>query len=219
MSRAYDHLRREVLRRAAERVRLLAILLHDLSKTKVSKHDVAIVIQKDILWLQITIDDVAFVEIPEGECYLCRVKFCLFFRKALLLGEVLKELAALNELHDEVDSVSFLEDVVHPDNERVIDLVKDQLFDLERLYGLMLNHYILPDALHGVILAISTIFDQVDFSESASPDNTDELEVIERHLSHSGSSIKQTRAGGATPVGLICWNFSVKWSLLRLSLC
>lgn len=71
------------------------------------------------------------MQISEGECYLCRVKFCLFFGKALLLGEVLKEFAALNELHDEVDSVSLLEDVVHSDYERVINLVKDELFDLE----------------------------------------------------------------------------------------
>ena len=44
---------------------------------------------------------------------------------------MLKEFAALNELHDEVDSVSLLEDVVHSDYERVINLVKDELFDLE----------------------------------------------------------------------------------------
>ena len=74
------------------------------------------------------------MQISEGKCYLCRVKFCLFFRKALLFGEVLKEFAALNELHDEVDPVSFLEDVVHPDYERVVNLVKDKLFDLERFY-------------------------------------------------------------------------------------
>ena len=62
---------------------------------------------------------------------MCRVKFRLLLGKALLLGEVLEELTALNELHDEVDSVSFLEDVVHPDDERMINLVKDQFFDLE----------------------------------------------------------------------------------------
>ena len=65
---------------------------------------------------------------------MCRVKLRLLFRKALLLREVLEELAALNELHDEVDSVSFLEDVVHPNDEGMINLVKDQFFDLERLY-------------------------------------------------------------------------------------
>ena len=157
------------------------------------------------------------MQISEGKCYLCRVKLCLFFREALLLGEVLKEFAALNELHDEVDPVSFLEDVVHPDYERVINLVKDKLFDLERFYWLVLYHNIFPDALHGIMLAITTVFNKVNFSKCTSTNYTDELKVIESYFSHSGSSIKQTWAGGATPASLINWNFSVKRSLFRLT--
>ena len=83
----------------------------------------------------------------------------------------------------------------------------------------MLYHYILPDALHSVMLVIASVFNKVNFSESSSTNYTDELKVIESHFSHSGSSIKQTRAGGATPVGLINWNLSIERSLLRLLLC
>ena len=83
----------------------------------------------------------------------------------------------------------------------------------------MLDYYVLPDALHGVMLATDSVFDEVNFSKSASPNYTEELEVVECHLRHCGSPIKQTRAGGATFVGLINWNLSIEGSLLRLSLC
>jgi hypothetical protein len=36
---------------------------------------------------------------------------------------MLEKLSALNELHNEVDAVGFLEDVVHSNDEWVIDLV------------------------------------------------------------------------------------------------
>ena len=41
-----------------------------------------------------------------------------------------KELSSLNELHDEVDAISLLENVVHPDDKRVVHLMKDELLNL-----------------------------------------------------------------------------------------
>ena len=78
------------------------------------------------------------------------IKLRLGLREALLLGQVLEQLATLDELHDEVDAVGLLEDVVHADDERMVHLVKDELLDLEGFDGLMLNHHVLPDALHRI---------------------------------------------------------------------
>ena len=44
---------------------------------------------------------------------------------------MLEKLTALNELHYEVNSVSFLENVVHSDYKRVVNLVENELLDLE----------------------------------------------------------------------------------------
>jgi hypothetical protein len=44
----------------------------------------------------------------------------LFFRESLNLHEVLKELAALHKLHDEVDSEIVLEHILHSHKERVV---------------------------------------------------------------------------------------------------
>ena len=66
---------------------------------------------------------------------------------------MLEELATLDELHDEVDAVGFLEHVVHSDDERMINLMQNQFFNLKRLYGLVLDYNIFPDAFHGIVCA------------------------------------------------------------------
>lgn len=93
------------------------------------------------------------MEVAEGEGDLRCVELCLLLRKALLLGQVLKKLSSLHKLHDEVDAIGFLKDVVHANDERVIDLIEDHLLNLERLDRLMLNDHVLSHCLHGVVLA------------------------------------------------------------------
>ena len=65
------------------------------------------------------------MKIADCECNLCGVKLCLGFREAFLFRKVLEELTSLDELHDEVNSVSFLEHVVHAYDEWVIDLIQN----------------------------------------------------------------------------------------------
>ena len=45
---------------------------------------------------------------------------------------MLEELTALDELHNEIDTVGFLENIVHSEDEGVVDLVEDELFNLKR---------------------------------------------------------------------------------------
>lgn len=44
-----------------------------------------------------------------------------------------KEFTALDELHDKVDAVGFLENVVHPNDERMVHLIEDKFLNLEGL--------------------------------------------------------------------------------------
>lgn len=85
MARANDHLRREILGRAAEGIGLFPALLHDLGKAEVGEHDVAIIVEQDILRLQVSVDDVAGVEIADCEGDLRGIKFGFLLRKSLLL--------------------------------------------------------------------------------------------------------------------------------------
>jgi len=81
---------------------------------------------------------------------------------------MLKKLSTLDELHNEVDAVSFLEYVVHPNNEWVVDLVKDELLDLKRLDGLMLNHNVFADGFHSVEPVRDLVPHEVNLAKSTS---------------------------------------------------
>jgi hypothetical protein len=47
---------------------------------------------------------------------------------------MLEELTALDEVHDEVNSVGFLKNVVKTYDERVVDLTKNQALDFQTFY-------------------------------------------------------------------------------------
>ena len=66
------------------------------------------------------------------------------------LDQVAEELAALDELHEEVDAELVLEHVLHVHEERVVNLAQNILLQLDVLHLLILQNYVLPDALHGV---------------------------------------------------------------------
>ena len=116
---------------------------------------------------------------------------------------MLEQLATLDKLHDEVNTISLLENVVHANNERMVDLVEDQFFDLKRLNWLMLNNDIFSDTFHGIIFITCLAVNQEYFAESTSTDDTDELEVVPGDLRHSSSSIEQAWAGFAPSCNLI----------------
>jgi hypothetical protein len=65
MTRPTNHLRREVLRRAAERVGLFSVLLNNLGETEISQHDVAVLVEENIFGFQISIDNVAAVQVAK----------------------------------------------------------------------------------------------------------------------------------------------------------
>ena len=106
-------------------------MLHDLGEAEVCQHNITIIIQQNVLWFQIAVYDVTLMKVTECKSNLRGIKLRLGLRKALLLRQVLEELSALNKLHDEVNTVGLLEDIVHAYDERVVHLVKDELLDLK----------------------------------------------------------------------------------------
>ena len=71
------------------------------------------------------------MQVSKCQCDLCCVKLSFFLREALHLRKVFEEFSALNKVHNEVDAIGLLKDVVHPDDERMVHLQQDQLLDLE----------------------------------------------------------------------------------------
>ena len=68
-----DNLGREVIGRAAEGVRLVGELHRVLCQTEVGDAHVTLEVQKDVLRLQITVNDLERVEVVQRRGDLCRV--------------------------------------------------------------------------------------------------------------------------------------------------
>lgn len=69
MACSLQHLWRHVLRRSAERVRLLSLRNH-FGETEISNSDVAINVNEDILWLNVSVNYVSLVQVLDAQQYL-----------------------------------------------------------------------------------------------------------------------------------------------------
>ena len=102
---------------------------------------------------------------------------------------MLEKLAALDELHDEVDSVRLLEDIVHPNDERMVHLIQDELLNLQRLDRLVLNDDVLSNDFHGEVLVLLFVPNEINFAKGAPSNDADQLKVVESHLCDSRSPV------------------------------
>ena len=81
-------------------MRSLSFWYH-LCQSKIGNSDVAIHVHKNIFWLDIAIDDIAFVQIAEAKEYLAEVELGQLFRELALLEQVGEKLTACADVHDE----------------------------------------------------------------------------------------------------------------------
>ena len=91
---------------------------------------------------------------------------------------MLEKFSSLDKVHDEVDAESFLEDIVHANNKGVIHLVENEFLNLERIDWVVLDDHILSDALHRVQLPILFATDQIHLAKCATPNDTQQFEVV-----------------------------------------
>ena len=66
MAVALNHLRREILRRPAERVALVIFVFFYFSQTEICQVEVPILIKQDILKLQIPVQDILLMQMANG---------------------------------------------------------------------------------------------------------------------------------------------------------
>lgn len=132
MSRPDNHLWCQVLRGTAKRIRILLVIdVENFCEPEVGQHNVAVLVQQDVLRLEISVNNFGVVEVAKGKSNLCCVKLSLVFGEALLLRKVFEELSALDKVHYKVDPVGFLEDVVHADDEGMVHLQQYKLLHLK----------------------------------------------------------------------------------------
>ena len=91
---------------------------------------------------------------------------------------MLEKLTTLDELHDEVDAVCLLEDVVHANDEWMVHLVQYELLNLQRLDRLVLDNHIFPNAFHRLVLVVQLVVNQVYLAKSSPSNDADQLEIF-----------------------------------------
>lgn len=105
------------------------------------------------------------MEVSKSDCYLCRVKFYSLFRKASLFSEVSKKFSTRNELHDEIDTIRTLENVLHGYYEWIANLEKDKLFKLNVLKRVIVENDVFSYAFHCIKALILWKIDQINLNK------------------------------------------------------
>ena len=94
-------------------------------KSKVRDLDVALVVEQDILWLEVAVDNSVLVEHAQGFDQLCCVKAGSPLTELLVLPQVIEQLSAIQEVHHKVQLCGSLERIVQFHNEGTVDLLKN----------------------------------------------------------------------------------------------
>lgn len=76
---------------------------------------------EDVFRLQISVDDAFRMQVSQGEGHLRCKELGLGFREHFHVDQVTEKFSSLHEFHEEIDAVLVLEDVLHVDEERVVD--------------------------------------------------------------------------------------------------
>eukprot|EP00445_Apocalathium_hangoei_P044165 CAMPEP_0203985106 /NCGR_PEP_ID=MMETSP0360-20130528/5105_1 /ASSEMBLY_ACC=CAM_ASM_000342 /TAXON_ID=268821 /ORGANISM="Scrippsiella Hangoei, Strain SHTV-5" /LENGTH=357 /DNA_ID=CAMNT_0050924347 /DNA_START=244 /DNA_END=1313 /DNA_ORIENTATION=+ len=170
-----DDLGCQVLGRPAHRLR--RDVVHDalLAETEVRHLDVTVTIQKQVLRLEIAVDDAEAVEVCYGRGRLRRVEACAALGEAASAAEVVEELATIAEFHDHVELLRRLEGVVQVHYEGVGHGLQDASLGLRVLDLVPLDDVFLAEHLHGVDLLSTHVPHEHDLAVGALAQHLDEL--------------------------------------------
>lgn len=96
------------------------IFLQNLRNAHICNSEVALLIQNQILWLNVPMDNILFMHVFQSEYEARDQKFALCFCKLFLLNHVVPKIAACQQIRHEIQKVSILKRVVHVAEERVM---------------------------------------------------------------------------------------------------
>jgi hypothetical protein len=143
-----DHLRGSVTRRPASSLESLTVFI-GITKPKIDNFDAFVMVQEEIFWFEISMDDVESMDILNPCDDLLEELAGLFFFNSIVRNDVFEEFTATGILHDQIELAGGLDDFVELDDVGVADQFQDMnfsgnpfdivnicyLFFLENLYG------------------------------------------------------------------------------------
>ena len=108
----------------------LAVAFKNLGKAEVSKTDVAIFVHQDVLWLQVSVDDILRVQMTQSHGHLNGVETGSLLWEPGYLSQVHEQFTATDESHDEENLVVSLEHVAHAHQEWMVSLEQNIFLEL-----------------------------------------------------------------------------------------
>lgn len=108
-----ENFRRQIFGCATETVSLVLSILEKLSKPKVSKTNVSVLVHQYIFRFQVSVDNLVAVQIAKRKDNLCRNELDSWLAKPLDLVEVVVDVASRHILQKEVNPQLVLKHIVH----------------------------------------------------------------------------------------------------------
>jgi hypothetical protein len=138
---------------------------------------------KHIFRLQVSVQNLFAVEMSESKSDLSSEELGLFFLEPLDTDQVSEQFAPFDELHQEVDAVFVLEDVLHVDQEGMVNGVQYIFFKLNVIHLLVLKNNIFANALHSIQLPwLAFVLHKIHFPKRALADQLQYLEVLQTRI-------------------------------------
>jgi hypothetical protein len=198
-----QHLRGKILRRAAKRGCQLVrpqLFRH----SKISHAYIAILLHQDVLRLQISIQNLFGMQMPQRHRHLSSIKPCSILKNPLIPGllQMAKQLTSYHISHHKEYSHVSLKYILSSNQEWMIAFFQYLLLHLGRFDHVCVEYDIFSYSLHGVDFLVFLATDEIYFAESAGADSFQRFEVLEHWLveEYGGKTEGSVRLAGVTSV-------------------
>lgn len=139
-------------------------------QSKVSNLQITIVVEKQVLRLQVSVHDGVLVKVDDARDDLTEELACLRLGEPLLLDDVVEQLAALSVLHDKVERLRSLDDLIQLDYVRMFDEFKNLDLASHSLDIALVDDAVLLEYLDGHLLTRKLMNTQFDFTKGTFAD-------------------------------------------------
>jgi len=128
------HLRSHVLKRAAKSSSLLAVITLN-APSKITYFDDITFLDKDVFWLNVTMDKALFVHIVNTWTHLNKEIECRIFAQILLSSDEVKQVAFAGIFEGQIDCVSIFKGRIKPTDVLVIELLLNSYLTNEGFFN------------------------------------------------------------------------------------
>ena len=136
-------------------------------EAEINDLDVFLMIEKQILGLEISMNNTQLMKVLDASDYLMEEAASLRLLDSLALNDVVKELSSACVLHDQIELLRSLDDLVELDDVRMADELEDVDLSGNPLYIAHILDFLLLKNFNSNFLAREVVASELHFAESA----------------------------------------------------